>query len=152
MKIERETIKYEIGNFMILMKYYIAKKEDDISYHEIHPQQRKIYVYIYIYINEDWQRDNQIWDWQFHDINEILYRQTKKTIAHCMRYIKFRIKDININEKRERETIKSEIDNFTIPMKYFIAKEKRRYFASWDTSKSHWWYIYIEEEREGETI
>ena len=50
MKIERETIKYEIGNFMILMKYYIAKKEDDISYHEIHPEQQKIYVYIYTYI------------------------------------------------------------------------------------------------------
>ena len=26
MKIERETIKYEIGNFKISMKYYIAKR------------------------------------------------------------------------------------------------------------------------------
>ena len=58
MKIERETIKYEIGNFMILMKYYIAKKEDDISYHEIFPKQQK--RYIYKYINEDRERDNQI--------------------------------------------------------------------------------------------
>ena len=51
MKIERETIKYEIGDF--------------------------------------------------HDINEILHRQKKKTIFHIMRYIKSRINDIYIytNEK-----------------------------------------------------
>jgi len=54
------------------------KKEDDISYHEIHPKQQKRFIYIYIYENEDWEKDNQIWDWQFHDINEILYRQRKK--------------------------------------------------------------------------
>ena len=53
MKIERETIKYEIGSF--------------------------------------------------HDINEILYRQKKKTIFHIMRYIKSRGNDIYTNEKRERD-------------------------------------------------
>ena len=46
LKIERETNKYEIGNSMISMKYYIAKKKkDDISYHEIHPKQQKWYIY-----------------------------------------------------------------------------------------------------------
>merc|ERR1712213_286436 len=47
MKSERETIKYDLANFMILMKYYIAKKgkEDDISYHEIHSKQQKRYIY-----------------------------------------------------------------------------------------------------------
>ena len=118
MKIERDTIKFEIGNFKILIKYYIVKKRRRyfISWDTSKTEKRDICIH------EDWERDNQIWDWQFHDINEILYRQTKKTIVHCMRYIKFRIKDININEKRERETIKSEIGNFTIPVKYFIAK------------------------------
>ena len=39
----------------------------------------------------------------FHDINEILYRQKKKTIFHIMRYIKNRGNDIYTNEKRERD-------------------------------------------------
>ena len=56
MKIERETIKYEIGIF--------------------------------------------------HDINEILYRQKKKTIFHIMRYIQSRVNDIYIStneKKRDRD-------------------------------------------------
>merc|ERR1712242_222374 len=53
MKIERETAKFEIGNFMILMKYYIAKNKD-ISYHEIHSKQQK-----YIYINKWRLRERQ---------------------------------------------------------------------------------------------
>ena len=48
-------------------------------------------------------RDDQIRDWQFHDINEILYRQKKKTIFHIMRYIQSRDNDIYTNEKRERD-------------------------------------------------
>ena len=78
MEIERETNKYEIINFMMSMKYYIAKgkKKYNISYHEIHANQKKWYIYIYIY--EDWERDNQIRDWQFQDSNEILYRQKEE--------------------------------------------------------------------------
>ena len=136
MEIERETIKYEIDNFKILMKYYIAKRRRRyfISW-DTSTTAKKKYIYIYIYINEDWERDNQIWDWQFHDINEILYRQTKKTIAHCMRYIKFRIKDININEKRERDDQIWDWQ-FHDTNEIFYRQIRRRYFASWDTSKS----------------
>jgi len=231
MKIERETNKYEIDNFMISMKYYIAnrreryvisrdtskkenmlyiyawrlrerqsymrlaisryqwniispKDEDDISYHEIHPKQQKQFIYIYISENEDWERDNQIWDWQYDDINEILHRQKEKEDyisyheIHSKQqkgyiYIyKWRLKERQINmrlaisryqriiispeedfdisyheihpEKKEiyiymkmkieRETIKYEIGNFKISMKYYIAKRRRRYFITWDTS------------------
>ena len=99
--IERETTKYEIGNFMILMKYYFAKER---RRYFLSWDTSKTAKTIYIYINEDWERDNQIWDWQFHDINEILYRQKKKTIFHIMRYIKTRIKHIYINtNEKERE-------------------------------------------------
>jgi len=100
MKIERETIKYEIGNFMISMKYYIAKRR---RRYFISWDTSKTEKMIYIYINEDWDRDNQIWDRQLHDITEISYRKKKKTIFHCMRYIKFTFNNIYINEKRERD-------------------------------------------------
>ena len=33
-------------------------------------------------------RGDQIRDWQFHDINKLLYRQKKKTIFHIMKYTK----------------------------------------------------------------
>ena len=32
-------------------------EEGDISYHEIHPEQKKWYIHIYIYEHEDWERD-----------------------------------------------------------------------------------------------
>ena len=194
MKIERETIKYEIGNFMILMKYYIAKER---RRYFLSWDTSKTAKTIYIYINEDWERDNQIWEWQFHDINDILYRQKKKTIFHIMRYIqnpkyniytytwKWRLRerqsnlrlaiwwyqwnitspkkkedDISNHEihpkqqkwfiyiymkmKIERDTIKFEIGNFMILMKYYIANRRRRYFISWDTFKpEEERYIYI---------
>ena len=185
MKIERETIKCEIGNFMILMKYYIAKerRRNFLSWDSFKTA-KTIYIYIkmeierethkyeivnfvmsmkyyivmgnkiqyfiswdtcksanpiYIYINEDWERDNQIRDWKFHDINEILYHQKKKTIFYTMRYIKSRVNDIYIyfyTWKKERETIQFEIGNFMILMKHYIAKRRRRYSISWDTSKT----------------
>merc|ERR1711963_756988 len=69
-------------------------------------QNRKNDIYIYKY--EDCERDNQIRDWQFEDINEILYRQKKKTIFHIMRYIQNSKKDLYIyiymKMKIERET------------------------------------------------
>jgi len=52
--------------------------------------------------------------------------------------------------KIERDTIKFEIDNFTILMKYYIARKRRRYFIPWDTSKTAktiYIYIYIWEWR-----
>ena len=121
-KKERETIQSEIGNFPILMKYYVAKRRRRyiISWDTSKIEKK---MYIYLYINEDWERHNQIWDWQFHDINEILYRQKKKTIFHIMRYIKNRGNDIYTNEKRERETIKTEIGNFMVSMEYYVAKK-----------------------------
>ena len=81
MKIERETIKCEIGNFMILMKYYIAKerRRNFLSWDSFKTAKTR---YIYIYKNEDWERDKQIWDYQFHDVNEILYRQGGKKIQY----------------------------------------------------------------------
>merc|ERR1711963_656799 len=53
MRIERETNKCEIGNFMILMNIISPKKEDDISYHEILPKQQKRYIYIYMKIERE---------------------------------------------------------------------------------------------------
>ena len=104
MKRERETIKSEIGNFTILMKYCIAKRRRRyfISW-DTSKTEKTIYIYFFFYINEDWERDKQIWDWQFHDINEILYRQKKKTIIHIMRYIQNRKNDIYIYEDCERD-------------------------------------------------
>ena len=63
-----------------------------MSYHEIRPKEK----ICYIYMHEDWERDNQIRDWQFQDINEILYRQKTKTIFHIMRYIQNSKKDLYI--------------------------------------------------------
>jgi len=96
MKIERETIKYEIGNLKISMKYYIAKRRRRyfISW-DTSKTAKTIYLYLYIYENEDWKKDNQIWEWQFHDINEIFYRQRKK-IFHIMGYIQNSKNDIYI--------------------------------------------------------
>ena len=116
-KAERERIKSEIGNFMILMKYYIAKRRRRYFTSWDTSKTEKM-MYIYLYINEDWERHNQIWDWQFHDVNEILYRQKKKTIFHITRYIKSRYNGKYIYMKRERETSKTEIGNFMMSMKY----------------------------------
>jgi len=248
MKIDRETIKYEIGNFMISTKYYIANRRRRyfISWDTSKHKKRYIYIhedwerdnqiwdwqfqdineivcrhkkktifhimryiqnnqndlYIYIYENEDWERDKQIWDWQFHDINEILYRQKKKTTFHIMRYIqnskndiyiyKWRLREgqsnlrvaiswyqwyiispkeeddipyheihskqkkwyIFIYMKIETETIQYEIGNFKISMKYYVAKRRKRYFISWDTSKTAkpiYIYIYMKMKIERET-
>jgi len=56
--------------------------------------------------------------------------------------------------KIERETIKYEIGSFMISMKYYIAKRRRRYFISWDTSKAELMiYIFLQmKKRERETI
>ena len=56
-----------------------------------------------IYTNEKRERDDQNWDWQFHDINEILYRQRKKTIFLIMRYFQNSKNDIYIYKWRLRE-------------------------------------------------
>ena len=94
MKRERETIKTEIGNFMMSMKYCIAKQKKtifrDIRYIKININD------IYIYRRRKRGGDDLIWDWQFHDINEILYRHKKKTILHMMRYIQYRKNDTYI--------------------------------------------------------
>ena len=81
------------------------KEVNDISYHEIHPEKKKM-IYIYIYDNKDWARHNQIGDWQLHNINEILYRHKKMTIFPMMRYIQKEQKRfiyIYIWKKRLRE-------------------------------------------------
>ena len=94
MKIERETIKYEIGSFMISMKYYIAKRRRRyfISWDT---SKAELMIYIFLQMKKR-ERDDPIWDWQFPDINEILCRQKKKTIYHIMRYIQNRKKDVYI--------------------------------------------------------
>ena len=104
MKTERETIKSEIGNFTISMKYYIVKRR---RRYFISWDTSKTEKMIYIYIYEDWERDNPIWDWQFQDINEILCRQKRKTIFHIMRYVQNSKTDLYIyiyeNEDWERD-------------------------------------------------
>ena len=85
---------------MISMTYYIIGRR---KRHFILWDKSKTAKTIYIYINEDWERDNQIWEWQFHDINDILYRQKKKTIFHIMRYIQNRKNDIYLYIWRLRE-------------------------------------------------
>ena len=103
MKIEGDTIKYEIGNFMTSMKYYIAKRRRRY-FIPWDTSKAELMIYIYISTNEKKrERDDPIWDWQFPDINEILCRQKKKTIFRIMRYIKTRYNDIYTNEKRERD-------------------------------------------------
>jgi len=77
------------------------KEVNDISYHEIHPEKKKM-IYIYIYDNKDWARHNQIGDWQLHNINEILHRHKKKTIFHIMRYIQNIKNDLYIYMKKKR--------------------------------------------------
>merc|ERR1711963_1330063 len=93
----------------------------------IHSKQPKK---IYIYINKWRLRERQtIRDWQYHDINEILYRQKKTPIFHIMRYIqKRKIIYIFMKMKIERETIKFEICNFMILMKYYIVKKRKTIF------------------------
>ena len=54
--------------------------------------------------------------------------------------------------KRERETIKTEIGDFMMSMKYCIAKKKKTIFRDIRYIKIKINDIYIEEEREGETI
>ena len=100
---------------------------------------------IYIHINEVRERDNEVWEWQFHDINEILYRQKKSTIFPIMRYTQKRKNDIYIYMiiKIERDTIKFEIGNFIILMKYYIVTKRRRYFIWWDTFKKNKNDLYI---------
>merc|ERR1711963_589940 len=50
-KRERETIQSEIGNFPILMKYYVAKRRR--RYHIMRYIQNRKNIYIYLYLNED---------------------------------------------------------------------------------------------------
>ena len=108
MKMERETIQYEIGSSWYQWNIISSKEDNDISYHEIHAGKEKKNIYIYIYDNEDWARHNQIWDWQLHDINEIIYRQKKKKmIFHIVRCIQNSKIDLYIyiyeNEDWERD-------------------------------------------------
>ena len=102
-KIERDTIKLEIGNFIILMKYYIVTKRRRyfISW-DTTKTSKTIYIYIWKKI-KDGERDKQIWDWQFHDINEISYRQRKKTIFLIMKYFQNSKNDVYIYEDWERD-------------------------------------------------
>merc|ERR1712213_277661 len=56
MKIERETNKYEIGNSMISMKYYIAKKKKKTIFHimrYIQNSKNDIYIYIQMEIERE---------------------------------------------------------------------------------------------------
>ena len=153
MKIERDNQIWD-WQFRDINEILYLQEKKTIFHIMRYIQKRQNDLYIYIYENEDWERDKQIWDWQFHDINEILYRQKKKTIILIMRYIRTRTNDIYLykwKKKTERERIKSEIGNFMILMKYYIAKRRRRYFTSWDTSKAEV-RIYIQMKRERETI
>ena len=186
MKIERETIKYEIGSFHDINEILYRQKKKTIIHIMRYIKSRINDIYLYKW-KKNREREEQIKDWQFHDIDEILYRQKKKTIFHIMRYIQNRKNDVYIfvykwrlretqsnmrlaiswcqwniispkeeddisyheihpkQQKRfiyiymkmkiERETIKYEIGNFMISMKYYIAKRRNRYFISWDTSK-----------------
>ena len=82
-------MKYEIGNFKISTKYYIFQRR---RRYFISWDTSKTAKTIYIHINEVRERDNEVWEWQFHDINEILYRQKKSTIFPIMRYTQKRKK------------------------------------------------------------
>jgi len=139
-------MKYEIGSFMISMKYYIAKRSQRYFLSWDTPRKEKNDIYIYIYDNKDWARHNQIGDWQLHNINEILYRHKKKTIFHMMRYIQKEQKRFiytHMKMRIERETNKCEIGNFMILMKYYIAKKKKDDISYHEIHpKQQKWYIY----------
>ena len=110
---------------------------------------------IYTYINEDWERDNQIWDWQFSWYQwNIISPKEEDDISYHEIHPKQKKWYIFIYMKIERETIQYEIGNFKISMKYYVAKRRNRYFISWDTSKTAkpiYIYIYMKMKIERET-
>ena len=135
---------------MISMKYYIAKRRQRyfISWDTF--DTAKI---IYIYINGDWERDKQIWDWQFHDINEILYRQRKKTIFLIMRYFQNSKNDIYIYKWRLRER-QSNLRVAISWYQWYIISPKEEDDISYHEihPKQKKWYIFIYMKIETETI
>ena len=146
MKIARETIKYEIGNLKISMKYYIAKRRRRyfISW-DTSKTAKKIYIYIYMKMKiERETQSNLRLAISWHQGNIISPKKKEDDIAYHEIHSNQQKWYIYIIMKIERDTIKFEIGNFKILIKYYIVKKRRRYFISWDTSKiSKMIYIYI---------